>query len=150
LTGGKSEEERNKTLIRSFIEEIFNKHNLVSIEKYFGKNTIEGSPQTGTGRKGFEQFLTEFFSTFPDWRTNIEHLVAEKNLVVVFLNGIGTHRGEFQGIAPTNKSVNIRSADLYKIEGRVITAHWDVVDQLNLLKQMGALLSGLVGISKGM
>ena len=29
-------QERNKTLIRSFIEEIFNKHNLSSIERYFG------------------------------------------------------------------------------------------------------------------
>jgi predicted ester cyclase len=87
------------------------------MEKHFGKNTIEGSPQAGTGREGFEQFLTEFFSTFPDWRANIKHIVAEKNLVVVFLNGIGTHGEEFQGIPSTYKSVNIRSADLHKIEG---------------------------------
>jgi predicted SnoaL-like aldol condensation-catalyzing enzyme len=42
---------------------------------------------------------------------------------------------------PTNKTVNIRSADLYRIENEVITEHWDVVDQLNLLKQTGASLS---------
>jgi hypothetical protein len=35
-----SPKERNKTLIRSFIEEIFNEHNLSSIEKYFGKDSI--------------------------------------------------------------------------------------------------------------
>jgi steroid delta-isomerase-like uncharacterized protein len=145
LTEENSIEERNKTLISSFIEEIFNKHNLVSLEKYFGKNTIEGSPQAGTGREAFKQFLTEFFSTFPDWRANIEHIVAENNLVVVFLNGTGTHRGEFRGIPPTNKSVYIRSADLYKIESGIIKGHWDVVDQLNLLKQTGTLLSEPVG-----
>ena len=43
--------------------------------------------------------------------------------------------------AKTNKQVNIRSADLYRIENGIITGHWDVVDQLNLLKQTGALLS---------
>jgi predicted ester cyclase len=134
-------EERNKTLIRSFIEEIFNQHNLSSMEKYFGRDSVEGSPQAGKGGEGFKQFLTVFFNSFPDWRANIEHIVAENNLVVVFLYGSGTHKGEFRGVEPTNKQVNIRSADLYKIESGVITGHWDVVDQSNLLKQTGALLS---------
>ena len=58
--------------------------------------------------------------------------------MVVFLNGIGTYKGEFQGRPPTNKQVNIRSADLYRIENEKIVGHWDVVDQLNLLQQMGA------------
>jgi hypothetical protein len=34
-----SQEDRNKSLIRSFIEEIFNKHNLSYIEKYFGRDS---------------------------------------------------------------------------------------------------------------
>jgi predicted ester cyclase len=130
-------EERNKTLIRSFIDEIFNEHNLLSVEKYFGKGSVEGSPQAGKGGEGFKQFLTDFLNAFPDWRAKIEHIVAENDLVVVFLNGTGTHKGEFQGTPPTNKPVNIRSADLYKIENEIITGHWDVVDQLNLLKQLG-------------
>jgi predicted ester cyclase len=67
-------------------------------------------------------------------RANIAHMVAEKNLVMVFLNRSGIHKGEFHGTPPTNKSVNIRSADLYKIENDLITGHWDVIDQLNLLK----------------
>ncbi len=136
-----SQEERNKTIIRSFIKEVFNEHNLLSIDKYFGKDSMEGSPQAGKGGESFRQFLTDFLEAFPDWRANIEHLVAENNLVVVFLYGSGTHKGEFHEILPTNKPVNIRSADLYKIEHEIITGHWDVVDQLNLLKQTGGLLS---------
>lgn len=62
------------------------------------------------------------------------HMVAENNLVMVFLNGSGTHKGEIRGSPPTNKQVNIRSADLYEIENEIITGHWDVVDQLNLLQ----------------
>ena len=135
------QEERNKTIVRSFIEEIFNEHNLSSIEKYFGNETVEGSPQAGKSGEGFKLMLTEFFKAFPDWRANIEHIVAENNLVMIFLNGNGTHKGDFRGIPPTDKLVNIRSADLYKIENGIITGHWDVVDQLNLLKQTGSLLS---------
>ena len=70
---------------------------------------------------------------------NIEHIVAEYGNVVVLLNFTGNHKGEFQGITPTNKKINIRSADLYKIENEIIVGHWDVVDQLNLLQQIGAI-----------
>jgi predicted ester cyclase len=133
-------EERNKALIRSFIEEIFNKHNLSSIQKYFGKNSVEGRPQAEKGGERFKQFLSEFFKVFPDWHTDIEHIVAENGFVVVFLNGFGTQKGEIQGMPPTNKSINIRSADLYRIENGIMIGHWDVVDQLNLLKQTGELL----------
>lgn len=57
--GGAFIEGRNKTLIRSFIEEIFNERNLSSIEKYFGKESVEGSPQTGRGGRGtiYENFM---------------------------------------------------------------------------------------------
>jgi predicted ester cyclase len=94
-------EERNQTLVRSFINEIFNEHNLSSIEKYFGNETVEGSPQAGKSGEGFKLMLTEFFKAFPDWRANIEHIVAENNLVMIFLNGNGTHKGDFRGIPPT-------------------------------------------------
>ena len=134
--------ERNKTMIRSYIDEIFNKHKLSSIERYFGGNFIEGSFQAGKGGGvGSKQFLNEFFKAFPDWHMTLEHIVVENDLVVVFLNGSGTHKGEFNGIPPTNKPVNVRSAELYKIENERIKGYWYVMDQLNLLKQTGALLS---------
>lgn len=78
---------------------------------------------------------------FPDWRANIEHEIAENNQVMVFLNGPGTHKGEFHGVRPTGKPINIRSVDLYRIENGIITGYWDVVNQLNLLTQIGLLLS---------
>jgi predicted ester cyclase len=68
-------------------------------------------------------------------------IVAENDLVVVFLNGSGTHQGEFHGIPPTMKPMNIRSAELYKIENERITGHWYEMDQHNLWKQTGALIS---------
>lgn len=52
--GGTSLEEGNKTLIRSFTNEIFNEHNLSSIEECFGIESVEGSPQAGKSGEGFE------------------------------------------------------------------------------------------------
>jgi predicted ester cyclase len=119
----------NKALVKSFVEEVFNKLDLSSIEKYL----------TEQGSEGFKQFLSEFFTAFPDIHANIEHVVAENDLVVVFLNFTGTHKGEYQERPSTNKQVTTRSADLYRIENEKIVEHWDVVDQLNLLQQTGAI-----------
>ena len=102
------------------------------------KNYLD--PVPGKGSEGFKQFLSIFFKAFPDWHANLDQIVAEDNLVVIFLNGTGTHQGEFQGMPPTYKPVNIRSADLYRIENGIIAEHRDVVDQLNLLQQTGATL----------
>jgi predicted ester cyclase len=124
----------NKALVKSFVEEVFNKHDKSAAEKYFAR---ENPP---TGRERFKQSLNAQFKAFPDVETKIEHIVAENDFVVVFLSFTGTHKGEFQGMPPTNKKVSIRSADLYRIENEKIVEHWDVVDQLNLLQQTGKTL----------
>jgi steroid delta-isomerase-like uncharacterized protein len=121
----------NKVLVKSFVEEVFNNHNLSAIEKYLTAG--QG------GKEGFKQFLSDFFTAFPDVHADIEHIVTEDNLVIVFVNFTGTHKGIFQGRPPTNKTLKIRSADLYKIENEKIVEHWDIVDQLDLLQQTGAI-----------
>jgi predicted ester cyclase len=124
-----------KNVIKSFIEEVFNQHDISAAEKYFPKE----NPSIGMGSEGFKQSLNALFTAFPDIHANIEHMVAENDAVVVFLNFTGTHKGEFQGMPPTNKKINIRSADLYKMEDEIIVGHWDIVDQLNLLQQTGVI-----------
>jgi predicted ester cyclase len=90
----------NKALVKSFVEEIFNKHDISAAEKYFAK---ENPP---AGREGFKQFLSEFFIAFPDIHANIEHIVAENDLVVVFLNFTGTHKGEL-----SRKTINKQTSN---------------------------------------
>jgi len=128
----------NKILIRSFVDEVFNQHDLTAIDKYHSPYLANNSEKTV---ESFKKYLTSLFSGFPDLHVNIEHILAENNFVLVFLNFVGTHKGEFNGKPPTNKPVTIRSADLYRIENDKIVEHWDVVDQLDLLKQTGAISS---------
>ena len=126
----------NKELIKSFIEEVFNKHDLTAIDKYLVANLTDGSGKTP---ESFKKSLTALFSGFPDLHVNIEHILAENNFVLVFLNFTGTHRAQYERMPATNKLVNIKSADLYRIENDKIVEHWDVVDWLDLLKQIGAI-----------
>jgi predicted ester cyclase len=116
-------EQKNKELIKSFVEEAFNKHDLAAIDKYHAASLIDGS-----GKTSFKRSLDALLSGFPDLHVNIEHILAENDFVLVFLNFSGIHKGQFEGMP--------RSADLYRIENGKIVEHWDVVDQLDLLKQL--------------
>ena len=77
------EQSNNKELIKSFIEEVFNKHNLEVIDKYHAANLTNFPEKTV---ESFKKFLTTLFSGFPDIHVNIEHILAENDFVLVFLN----------------------------------------------------------------
>jgi predicted ester cyclase len=92
--------EENKVLIKSFIDEVFNQHDLTAIDKYHSPCLTNDSGKTV---ELFKKYLTALFSGFPDLHVNIEHILAENNFVLVFLNFVGTHKGEFNG-RPFTKS----------------------------------------------
>jgi predicted SnoaL-like aldol condensation-catalyzing enzyme len=75
---------------------------------------------------------------FLDMHTIIEHIIAENNQVVVFYTDLEPTKESFMEF---RQQTNQLTSDLYRIESGVITGHWDVVDQPDLLRQTGALLS---------
>jgi predicted SnoaL-like aldol condensation-catalyzing enzyme len=66
----------NKALVKSFVEQVLNKHNVTAVDKYYAPDLIQHSPSMGQGRQGFKQFFTPFFSAFPDIHVTIEHIIA--------------------------------------------------------------------------
>jgi hypothetical protein len=51
----------------------------------------------------------------------------------------GTHLGAFQGIEATGREVEIPVIDIVRVEGGRIVEHWNCVDRLGPLAQLGAL-----------
>jgi predicted ester cyclase len=90
--------EENKVMIKSFIDEVFNQHDLTAIERYHSPYLTNDSGKTV---ELFKKYLTALFSGFPDLHVNIEHILAENDFVLVFLIFVGTHKGEFNRRPPT-------------------------------------------------
>jgi predicted ester cyclase len=53
----------------------------------------------------------------------------------------GTHRGEFQGIAPTGKELAFSSMEFNRVVGGKVEEHWVELDLLGLMQQLGAVPS---------
>lgn len=95
-------------------------------------------PGQGTGREGvLDRFSMLKAGLAP--RFTIEDVVAEGDRVVVRWTNAGTHVGEFAGIPATGKTFTIGGIDIYRMADGLLCEHWDVVDQLAMLGQLGLL-----------
>jgi predicted ester cyclase len=124
--------ERNKKVVRRYIEEVINQGHLELIDTFF-------APEMRERVKGF---LTAGDDPFPDGREEIQELIAEGNMVMVRWILRGTHQRPFLGIAPTGKSIEITGYGTYRLENEQIV--WDTVsfDWLDALEQIGATIRG--------
>jgi predicted ester cyclase len=51
----------------------------------------------------------------------------------------GTHRGDFQGIAPTGKSITQTGIDILRLAGGKVSERWGEFDNLGLMQQLGVI-----------
>jgi hypothetical protein len=69
----------------------------------------------------------------------IEAVIAEGDRVLVRLRFQGRHTGDLMGLAASGRSVDVAVMDLFRIvDGRRVE-HWALLDNLGLLRQVGAL-----------
>jgi steroid delta-isomerase-like uncharacterized protein len=72
----------------------------------------------------FRDTFTEARESFPDLSVAVEDIMAEGDRVAARVTMRGTHRGEFQGLAPTGKRVEVKAIDMFRIcDGRIVE-HW--------------------------
>lgn len=96
-----------------------------------------GSRGTLSGPAGIRVNYDTILKSFPDVRFELDDIVCEGQKVVVRYTMRGTHSGEFQGIAPTQKAVVVPGIGIYAIADGLISESWVVRDSLSLLNQIG-------------
>jgi predicted ester cyclase len=90
-------------------------------------------------REGWIGFSQMFYAGFPDGRHDHETVVALGDHVALTGTFRGTHRGTFQGIAPTGRAVALSYVSLVRvIDGRPVEV-WADFDSAGLLARLGAL-----------
>jgi predicted ester cyclase len=72
-------------------------------------------------------------------RINIEDIIAADDKVVVRWSSHGTHRGEMQGIPPTNRPMTMTGMAIYRFAGGKIVEEWMNNDTLGMLRQLGVI-----------
>ena len=133
--------ENNKELVRRFVEQAQTRHDLSAIETYVAPDFVDHSAPPGvpTTREGVKVQFQMFIQALPDLHAIIDFQVADDDRVVTRKTLRGTHQGDLMGIPPTGRTVDIDVIDIVRVKAGRITEHWNNVDRLGLMRQLGVL-----------
>ena len=125
--------QRHTALVQRKFEEGFNQHHLSVVDELFAEQvSINGQV---VSRSAIKQNMTRHLSGFPDLHVTLDDMIAEGNRVDVWYTVAGTHRGEFEGVAPTGKRVTWTGVDHFRIDDRISGARF-LYDLHGLLTQL--------------
>lgn len=96
-------------------------------------------PAPITGREASRQTFKEYLAAFPDLRLDIEQILCSGNHVVVRWRSTGTHKGEFRGIAPTNRQVTLHGCNVHEIKNDRFAKTFGYFDRLAMREQLGVV-----------
>lgn len=131
--------EQNKMIIRRLFAEIM-RGNLAVADELIAEDYVQHSVfSIPNGREAFKQFFMAFATAVPDARFVIEDIIAESDKVVSRFSVTGTQMGELSGILPTRKKFTMRGIDIFRMVDGKIVEHWDAVDRLGMLQQLGII-----------
>jgi steroid delta-isomerase-like uncharacterized protein len=123
-------EDRNKAIVRQYIEQVLNERHLELVDDLFAPELHEQ----------VKRHAKDLHGAFPDAHEKIDTLISEGDIVAALWVLTGTHRGTFLGIPPTGRQVSILGMSFYHLrDGRIV----DDTAVSNLLagaKQLGASL----------
>src|SRR5262249_37634716 len=122
--------EANKLLIRSYIEEMWNKHQPCAADRFVATDFIEHNPRLPQGLAGRKQFVTKVLAAFSNYHGELQDLVAEGDKVAARVQWTGTNDGPYDGRPATGNKLVFATSDPCRIENGKIAEHWDVVETL--------------------
>lgn len=133
--------EQNKSIVRRWVEEGWNKQNLALIDELYTPDFYqhEPGPETATDRESLKTFVAGYLAVFPDLHFTIEDLVAEGDRVTWRFAATGTHKGPFMGAPASGKTATITGIIIFRLEDSRIAEGWLNLDVLGMLQQIGVL-----------
>ncbi len=79
-------------------------------------------------------------TSFPEYELIPEDILAEGDLVAIRGRVVGIHKGDFMGIPPTGKKIDLELFVNYRIANGKIIDHWMILDSAAIMQQLGVEL----------
>ena len=146
-----SKTKKTQEVIESMVDGL-NDHRIEDIGEFFSKN-FRWIGNFGCGTKsGLEEFQDNWQKPFQEAFSN-KVCIDEARLFMgewaaAFGKQEAIHTGEFMGIKPTGKKVEIRYMDFWKVSEGKIKDNWVMVDFPFVMKQLGVDIFNGMGWEK--
>ena len=131
--------EQNKAVVRRMNKEFIEGGNMQTLNEIFSEDFINytAPPNTPNDKQGVIYFFNHFLKpAFPDLKVEIHDMIADDDKVTTRKSFYATHKGDFLGIKPTNKSVTMEVIDIIALKNSKFVGHWGILDLHSLLAQI--------------
>jgi predicted ester cyclase len=131
--------QENKAVVRRYIEEVWNRHNIDVTNELISPDYLNHAASAEYQRAGVKYSLNWLFSIFLDHRFDIEDAAGDGETVAVRGTCSGTHEGELWGIRPTGKRFAVQQSHWFRVVDGKVAEHWALRDDLGMMRQIGAM-----------
>jgi steroid delta-isomerase-like uncharacterized protein len=98
----------------------------------------EETPGMPPGKEGVRQLFKMMRVAFPDLHLEPEDVLVDGDKVVARVRCTGTNEGEFMGMPPTGKSVDLEFIDIIRFgDDGLAHEHWGAFDRMGMMEQLG-------------
>ena len=103
----------------------------------------EETPGLAPTKEGVLEFFRMYRAAFPDLRMEPQDVFTSGDRAVARVRATGTQQGEFLGMPPSGKSVDVQLIDIIRFDDDGLAReHWGVVDLMTMMQQLGAIPEG--------
>ena len=125
--------EENKALVNKWLE-AWRDNNLTLLDELFTQDyAVNG---TVIGLEGVKQAVQFLHAVFSDISAELNELVAEGDKVAVRWTVRGRQVGEFMGIAPTGKFVELQGINIYRVRDGKLSANHERTNVLEVVQDL--------------
>jgi predicted SnoaL-like aldol condensation-catalyzing enzyme len=109
-------------------------------------NALSGKPKPESMLREYlddEELIEHILASeisFPEYELIAEDILAEGDLVAIRGRLVGIHKGDFMGIPPTGKKIDLELFVNYRIANGKIVDHWMILDSAVMMQQLGVEL----------
>lgn len=125
--------------------DVFSSGDLDAFEELFAEDYVNHNipvPGIAGTKDGFRELVKATRKAFSDLVVQVDHVIAEDDMVVFHDHVSATSSGEFFGVPPSGSRVEWTEIHWLRVADGQIVEHWTNFDQLGILRQLGALDGG--------
>lgn len=112
-------EEANRTLVLTFYDQFFNRHETAEAATVIADNYRQHNPEVPDGKAPFVDYFTGFFKDNPNSKAKIVRSATEGDLVYLHVHSTNGTNDRGQAVV-----------DIFKVEKGKIVEHWDVIQDV--------------------
>src|SRR5262245_9571363 len=141
-TGPETTIEQNKATARRWSEELWSRGQLAVADEIIAADYVRhdpGDPFPARGPEDVKRIVSMLRSMLPDFKIEVEAIVADGDMVVSRYTATATDTVGFMGMPPTGKAIQTSAMQMFRFANGKIVESWAARDDLGTLRQLGHL-----------